>query len=641
MSFLAAHLDYENDAKLLAPLCRMEHYFNVLTVVLLYFSFVIAAFMPLPITADVISRHVFVKSMEGVIEMETLGLVLLVFSAMPFVTMTATHIVIDLFFDRFSPLHQRRLEALSYALCACTALLFAGLSFLSGAEEIAYTLTLHIPESFFFQYVAFCLACTGIGMMFRFLHTARAMWAEKDAVGIIFALLTVAALFALPFIYKNSGTKLSSLSIGTICFWVMFVLLFLRIPIGFVMAAIGTLGLLCVMRTTSNAFSLVADIPYKETVNFVLVAVPMFMLMGEVMSVVGISKDMFDCFNKWLGRMPGGLACATVAGCAGFGAICGESLPTVIAMSTVALPEMRNKGYDSGLACGALASGGTLGILIPPSMGFVWYSIMTEESIGKLFVAGIIPGLVLAAIFIVIIVIRVKWNPALAPKSEEYPLREKIASIVGLFPVGLIFLLVVGGILGGYFTPGEGGAVGTVGGILFGLARRRLSGKGLSRAILTTVIMSGKLFLLLMGVYVLSGFFASTRIPALLAQFVAGLEMNRYIVLGVVIVLYIVLGCCMNITPMMLLTLPTIFPTIQALGFDGIWFGVITVILMECGMITPPVGMNVFTMASLVPDVPMAKIFRNVMPFFLGMLLCVLLIIIFPQIALWLPGMLF
>ncbi len=596
------------------------------------------AAMPIFIFIDVAGRQIFDISLLGIMEIEIQCLVLMIFAAMPYVTVTMAHIVIDLFFAKFSARTKQRLEVLTASLSMVTAALLSWLSCMVALEAKGYTATFHLPEAFFFAFVSASLGGVALGFAFQLIRHAIALIKSKDVAGLAAMLGLALLVYSLPFLYKASGISLSKLTIGVLGFVLLFILLFLRASIGMTMALVGTLGLFCTLRTVENAFTLVGEVPYRETSNFILVAVPMFMLMGEVMSVTGISKTMFDCFYKWLGRLPGGLACASVAGCAGFGAICGESLPTVIAMTSVALPEMRSKGYDPALSAGALAAGGTLGILIPPSMGFVWYSIMTEESVGTLFIAGIMPGLLLTFLFIMVIFLWVRKNPALAPLGVKFSWSEKIRALIGLIPVGVIFLLVVGGILGGFFTPGEGGAIGSVGGVLLGISRRSLSKEGVIHALSSTANMTGKVFILLVGVYVLSTFFASSRVPALLAEFVASLDMNKFIILGVVILVYIVLGCCMNITPMMLLTLPTIYPTIETLGFDGIWFGVITVILMECGQITPPIGLNVFTLASLAPDIPMATIFRGVMPFFGAMLVCIALIIFFPQIALWLPN---
>ncbi|MBO4317383.1 MAG: TRAP transporter large permease subunit [Mailhella sp.] len=313
-------------------------------------------------------------------------------------------------------------------------------------------------------------------------------------------------------------------------------------------------------------------------------------------------------------------------------------MATVITMSTVALPAMRSRKYNLELACGSLAAGGTLGILIPPSMGFIIYSMITEESVGKLFIAGVVPGLVLAAIFMLIIMFRVMRHPEYAPKAPVYPMVEKLLSLVRLIPIVVLFVIVVMGILYGWFTPAEGGALGAVMALLYALVRGRLTLKLFTKTMYNSSLMFGKLFALFVGLYVLQTFLVATRLPNLLADFIVGMDISKYAVLVAVIILYIILGCVMNIMPMMMLTLPSIFPTIQALGFDGVWFGVVCVIVMEMGMITPPVGMNVFTMASLAPDIPMASIFKGVLPFFAGMLLCVALVVMFPQLALFLAN---
>jgi len=403
----------------------------------------------------------------------------------------------------------------------------------------------------------------------------------------------------------------------------------------------GILGLICLRRTPEVALATVGDIPFLQTADFIFVAIPMFMLMGELAAHSGLSRDLFECANRWLGRLPGGLAAASVGGCAGFSAVCGESLPTVITVSKVALPPMREHNYDLGLATGALAAGGTLGILIPPSIGFIFYSIITEESVGRLFMAGLIPGILLTIFFMIVIVIRVKINPALAPKAPVYSLREKVASLVYLLPMAALFALVIGGILAGLFTPGEGGAVGALGAFVYAVARGRMNRHVMKEALMGTAILSGKIFIIFAGVYCFGALLAASRLPNLLADFVSALEVNRYVILSIIIAMYIILGTSMNIIPLMLLTLPSIYPTVIALGFDGVWFGVVAVVLMEMGLVTPPVGMIVFTMCSLFPDIPMWTIFKGVLPFVLAMLVLVVLLILFPQIALWLPNLLF
>jgi tripartite ATP-independent transporter DctM subunit len=302
---------------------------------------------------------------------------------------------------------------------------------------------------------------------------------------------------------------------------------------------------------------------------------------------------------------------------------------------------MEKKKYSPSLATGSLAAGGTLGILIPPSVGFIFYAIVTEESVGKLFIAGIFPGLLLAGLFMLCIYFMAKYKPDLAPRGESTSLREKLISLRGIIPMLLLFVLILGGILGGVFSPTEGGGIGAVGAFVYALCRKRISRKNLMLAMRETAKLTTKLLMILIGVAILSYFLAATRLPFILADVVTGLDVGRYTIFAAILLLFIVLGCLMNVIPMILLTLPAIYPSIVALGFDPIWFGVITVIVMEMGQITPPIGVNVFALSSVAKGVPMETIFKGVFPFFACMVVCVVILTFFPQIALFLPGLFF
>lgn len=593
-----------------------------------------------PIVFDIVVRTFFGFSLVGMMEVETLTLVVSVFLAVGFVTMKQQHIDVDLVFSAFSQKTRDRLWVFIRLRCSVAALIFTVITLYAGLEWRERTFILQIPEKYFMLIVSFGFASMVLGMILELWRDIRRLIRKGDWFGLILAVLCAALLCALPFLYKAAGCKLSGMTIGVAGFCILFLLILLRVPIGFAMLFVAAIGVVALKRNPVAAVRSLSDIPFRSINDFVFVAIPMFMLMGELASRSGLSRSLFACANAFLGRLPGGLAGATVAGCAGFGAVCGDSLPTVITMSSVALPEMRERKYAMPLACGSLAAGGTLGILIPPSMGFIFYSLMTEQSIGKLFIAGILPGILLASIFILIIILQVRRNPGLAPTSPRVPLRAKLMTIVGLCPIVGLFVLVVGGILAGAFTPGEGGAVGAFGAFLYALARRTLNRENLKSALHDTALMTAKVFALLAGVYVFGAFLAVSHLPRLMAEAVTSVGLNSYVLLFSVIALYIFLGCVMNIVPMMLLTLPSLWPSIQAVGIDGIWFGVITVIVMEMGMITPPIGLNVFAMSSIASDVPMAEIFKGILPFFVGMILCVLLIILFPSIATWLPTLL-
>lgn len=445
----------------------------------------------------------------------------------------------------------------------------------------------------------------------------------------------------MPWYVTSLSLKISGLALGGLGVLLMFILMLLGMPIGYSMATVGYLGLLLVRKNAVAALSMMGIAPYYSTASYVLTVVPLFILMGELALYSGISNDLFDTANKWLGKLPGGLAMSAVAGCAGFAAVCGDSMATAVTMGTVSLPEMKKKNYDASIATGCLAAGGTLGILIPPSVGFIFYAIITEESVGKLFIAGIIPGIILALMFIFSIYLYAKKYPERVPRGEAYTMKEKLISLKGVIGMLFLFVLILGGILGGFFSPTEGGAVGAVGSFLIALARRRLTKERLIKSFQSAAIITSKLLLILIGVGILGYFLAATQLPFKLADVVTGLPVGRYAIFAAVCILYIILGALMNVIPMIMLTLPAIFPSILALGFDPIWFGVVIVILMEMGQITPPVGVNVYAISSTVPEVPMATIFKGIVPFLICMILLVIILTIFPQIALFLPNLLF
>ena len=608
---------------------------------LLLFVGILIFALVFPICFDIAARQCLGFSVDGMMEIETLCLVVIFCLCVGHLTLSDNHIVVDLFFDRFSDKNRLRLRLASAILCLVPSVLMVWSTWTVGIQWNELTRTLYLPEKYFILITTFAFFTVAFACLILICKYFATMIHAGDFLGIMLVLLVTGFLCALPFLYKAASIKLNGLTIGALTFLGLFTMILLRVPIGLAMCTAAIIGLLILKRNPVSAVRALAELPYRTLTDFVYVAVPMFMLMGELTFRSGMSQALFECANRWLGRLPGGLACASVAGCAGFGAVCGDSLATAITMSSVALPAMRERHYAVTLATGSLAAGGTLGILIPPSMGFIFYSLMTEESIGKLFIAGIVPGILLASIFIAIIMLQCKRNPSLAPRGEEYTLQQKLHSTIGIIPIVVLFMIVVGGILTGLFTPGEGGAVGAFGAWLYAVAKRRMDLHTLKETLISASTITAKVFTIMVGVALMGVLLASSRLPNLLAESVINAGLNKYVFFLMIVLIYILLGCVMNIIPMMLLTLPALYPTVQALGFDGIWFGVATVILMEMGMITPPIGMNVFALSSLAPDIPMAQIFKGVLPFFVGMLLCVFIITLFPSIALWLPSVLF
>ena len=424
--------------------------------------------------------------------------------------------------------------------------------------------------------------------------------------------------------------------IGTV---LVFILLFLGMPIAFALMFVGFAGI-SYLASIEAALPVAARTVYEVSAYYPYTVIPLFIVMGGFAGSSGMTKDLYSTFDKWFRKLPGGLGIATIGACAGFAAVSGSSVATAATMGTVALPEMKRFNYHPRLATGTVAAGGTLGFLIPPSIGFIVYGMLTEQSIGKLLVAGMIPGLILATAYMAIVVVWVKLNPSVAPVSPEaVSWREKFSTLLGVWEPLAIFLVVMGGIYGGLFTPTEAGAMGATVLFLVAIIKRKLNRQNLVEALLEAVRISVMVLFLVAGANVFSYFLALSTIPMKVATWAAALEVSPYLIHTIIIIIYLFLGCFLDAISMMVLTLPVIYPVILALGFNPIWFGVIAVLMMEAGLITPPMGLNIFTVAGVAKDVPIETIFRGVAPFLLSIFAIVILITIFPQLALFLPNM--
>ncbi len=417
------------------------------------------------------------------------------------------------------------------------------------------------------------------------------------------------------------------------------ILLFLGMPIAFVMMFVGFLGI-GYLTSFNAALPVVARTLYETASHYPYTVIPLFILMGGFASSAGLTRELYESFDKWFRRMPGGLGIATIAACAFFAALSGSSVAASAAIGTIAIPEMRRFNYDPRLAVGVVAAGGTLSFLIPPSLGFVIYGMLTEQSIGKLLISGIFPGIILSLAFILIIILEVKLNPSLAPAtSGEISLKEKILALSGIWETIVVFFIVMGGIYLGFINPTEAGAIGAIALFIIVMLRGKLTLKSLTTSLLEATRISVFVLFLVAGANVFSYFLALSTIPMAVSNWMAGLQVSKYFILSIIILIYLFMGCFLDAISMMVLTMPVIFPVIRSLGFDPIWFGVICVIMMEAGLITPPVGLNVYTLSGVVRDVPMETIFRGALPFLLAMVLVVIIITIFPEIALFLPKM--
>jgi C4-dicarboxylate transporter, DctM subunit len=430
---------------------------------------------------------------------------------------------------------------------------------------------------------------------------------------------------------------MSTEMIGVMGILALFVLLAFRMYIGLALALVGFVGVSFIVGLRAG-LNLLGMVPWAEGTSYSMSVIPLFVLMGQFAFVSGISQDIYKAVHHWIGHFRGGLSMATIVACSGFAAICGSSLATGATMAKVAIPEMKKYGYDMSLAAGCVAAGGTLGILIPPSIGFIVYGILTEESIGKLFMAGLLPGILLSSLFLLAIAIQCRLRPQMGPEGKPADWKTRFESMYRTWPMLLLFILVMGGIYFGFFTPTEAAGIGAFGSFLITLVKRKLSFKVFIESLLATGNLTAMIFLIIIGANIFSAFLAMTGIPFILAETIAALPLSRMIILMIILVVFILLGCVMDCFAIMILMVPILFPVIQAMEFNVIWFGVIMVIVLEIGLITPPVGLNVFVIKGAARDIPLTTIFKGVWPFLIAAVVCITLIIVFPQIALFLPS---
>ena len=418
-------------------------------------------------------------------------------------------------------------------------------------------------------------------------------------------------------------------------FAAMFVLMVLRVPIAFAMALTGFAGM-ALMRSWPAATSSTAT-EILDIGKYTLSVVPLFVLMGNFVTRAGMSRELYRAAYAFVGHHRGGLAISTIFACAGFGAICGSSIATTATMAKVAMPEMRRFRYRDDFAAGAIAAGGTLGILIPPSVIMILYAIMTEQSIGALFAAGVVPGLLATALYSITAHAVARRHPDVGPAGERSDWRARLAALRDIWTVLLLFCLVLGGLYGGWFTPTEAAGVGAAGGFLVALARGQLPLPVLQAVLVDSARTTAMLFSIVIGASLFSNFVNFTTLPGDLRDFVLQFQIHPLAVVVAICVIYVLLGTAMEELSMILLTVPVFFPLIQALGFDPVWFGILVVCVVEIGMISPPVGMNVFVLRSVLPDLPTGAIWRGVTPFFFADIVRLAVLIAFPAISLWLP----
>ncbi|MDP2916322.1 MAG: TRAP transporter large permease subunit [Dehalococcoidia bacterium] len=604
---------------------------------------VLAAMMFL-IAADVVLRYVFNSPIPGALDMSEFMLIIVFFLGVAYVGVKKGHVAVDLVTSRLSP---KPREVLSSVTAFLSLLLFSMLIWRTVAyamwswETGATSLMLRAPLMPFILLIAFGSLLLAIVLLGDFLNAlAKSLHKSRWQVW-LWLVLGIAAsvlLITIPTWGGQFSGQMSPLTVGLIGIAALFVFLSASMPIGFVMMLLGFLGVVYI-RGANSGLNILGITPYRSC-SFEFAVIPLFILMGELAYHSRLSEQLYEAAYKWIGQWKGGMAMATIAGCAGFAAVCGENVAVATTMGSVSLPEMKKYRYDPALATGCVASGGTLGVLIPPSLAFILYGLLTQQSIGALFLAGIFPGILMAVLMMSTIYIMCRHNPLLGPPGPRTALKDKLISLKGIWGILALFVLVMGGIYFGVFTPTEGAGIGAFGAFIFIIATRRFSRKNFVASLTATTHTTAMALIILIGSIIFGTFMSVSTLPMWLANWAVALPVPPLVVLIFILFIYLVLGCFMSAIAMLLLTIPVFYPVFVGLGFDPIWAGVLVVIMWNVACITPPVGITVFVIKGLTPDVPMYSIFRGIIPFFFAMIACVAIVIAFPQIATFLPRLL-
>lgn len=595
------------------------------------------------VTVDVCLRYFFSRPLPGTYEIIEHMMAIVVFGGLAYAGVKKVHITIDVIISRLPPRAQAVIESLATMVGLGLCILMSWHTALWGKKQWLVgqvTTTTDIPIYPFVWVAAFGFALLGLVLLVHLLKSlAKALekcrW--QTWLGLSLALTLVLLVSAYAMWGKALPLEMSKGMVGIIGIAGLLIILFSNMYIGFVMVLIGFLGY-GYLVSPSAALGIMGTAPYGFAASYSMSVIPLFILMGEFAFNAGLTREVYESAYKWLGHMPGGLAMATIGGCAGFSAVCGSPAATAVTLGVVALPEMKRYKYDSGLATACVASGGSLGILIPPSISLAVYGIITTQSIGKLFIAGILPGILLSVLFMILIYILCRHNPLLGPPGEKTRFTEKVFSLKSTWTVLLLFLLVIGGIYFGVFTPTEGAAIGASGAFVVSLVKRKFTWQLITASLLEAGKITAMAIFVLIGADIFSKFLTASQIPVEIANYVGELAIPAVAVFSMILLVYLVLGCFLSTLAMMIITVPIFLPVIVAVGYDPIWFGVIVILVCEMGLITPPVGMNVFVIQGLVKDVSMYTIFRGIWPFLIAEIVCVFILVAFPQIALFLPG---
>ena len=602
----------------------------------------VITFLMLITTADVFLRYVFNSPIPGVYPLCEMMMLGAVYPAVAYVQQKKGHVRVDILIDRLqgSPRISFELGTLMLALVAFGIMcwqsgILAWGAWVSGDYEMG---EVHYPfwPAKTVMTLGLALLClrliTDIKDYFLQLKNSSRKWIFWLIVSFI-PLLAFSTLFGL-----ISPGQIEPTTIGWMMLAAMTVVLFMGLPIAFGLLFIGILGY-WVLAGPERTLSVLGIIPYDKVANYTLSVIPLFILMGHLAYQAGFATSMYNTCQKWLGHLPGSMAQATVVGGAAFGAACGAGVASCATLAKICIPIMREHGIDDKMALGCVGAVGGLAALIPPSIMMVIFAMITYQSAAKLLIAGVIPGLLAAACFMVLIYVMVKLNPKLAPPlTIKITWKERFISLKDSWGIAILGFTIIGGILTGVFTPTEAGALGAGGAFFLGLITRRLTLKNFLEAILDSTKTTAMIFLIIASALVLCNFLGISRLPAVSSDYIMNLLVPRVLILTGVVILYIIAGCFMDMTSFMLLTMPIIFPTMMALGYDPLWFGVIIVVLCELALITPPFGYNLFILRAMVPGITMGDVIRGSFPFMITYVAVVIILTFFPALATWLPS---
>jgi C4-dicarboxylate transporter DctM subunit len=623
---------------------RLSKVFYPITRYLNVAGLVFLALMMLLTTADVIGRYIFNTPLTGAFELTEFMMAVVIAFGLSYTQVKKGHVNVDVVTEKLSKRVQAVINSITCLMFLCLFVLISWRLILY-AERLRLanqtSASLYIPVFPFIDLVALggiilCLVLVADLLGYLAEATKGKRW--WSWTGLLILVAMVVFIFSLPVWGQGFLFKLDPIVAGYAGIGLLIVMLFSGMPVGVVMALVGFLGIAYVTGI-NPALTSIGTTPYSTAASYSMSVVPLFILMGAFTYYAGMTKELYDTAQSWLGRLPGGLALATIGASAAFAAVSGSSVAATATIGMVALPEMKKYKYGDMLSTASIAAGGGLAIMIPPSTVLVIYGILTETSIGKLLLAGFVPGIILSLLYMLAIYIWCLIDPQIGPKGPKTTFIQKIKSFKDTWAVFGLFVLVMGGLYAGLFTPTEGAGIGAFGAFAIGLIRRRLKWKGFVDSLKETMETSAMVFVILIGANIFGYFLTVSRVPNELSAVILNLEVSPNIIMVVILLIYLFLGCIMSSLAMIVLTIPIFFPIVVALGFDPIWFGIIIVLVVEMGQLTPPVGINVYIIHGIAKTVPMYTIFKGIVPFLFAQFVLTALLMAWPQIATFVPSM--